>query len=85
MPETDWKAVLVDIGERIEETLRVERSNLSSQAQQIGESIVRDQSTDTTAAVGRYKQIEAKIEGLKSSQQLVRGYLNGTYQLTQQS
>lgn len=84
MPEQDWKAVLVDIGNRLNDELALERKNKDLQAQELGYAIVRDQNTDTSLSVARIKQHEAKIEGLKSGVDLTRGYLNGTYVLPKQ-
>lgn len=81
MLETDWKAVLVDIGERISEELKAERSNKDSLAREIGYSLVRDSKSDTSSSIARIKQFDARIDGLNSSFNLIRGYLSGEYQL----
>lgn len=84
MPETDWKAVFVDIGERISEQLNAERSSKDSLAREIGYSLVRDSKSDISSSIARIKQVDAKIDGLNSSLNLIRGYLSGEYQLPKQ-
>lgn len=79
--EPDWKTVLVDIGNRLRDELKSERTTKDSLAQQIGYDIVRDSKADTSGSAARIKQIDAKIEGLNSGIMLVSGYLNGTYKL----
>ena len=81
MPEPDWKAVLVDVRERLGQELASERKNKDLEAQQLGYAIVRSQDADTSSAVARIKQLDAKIDGLKSGYDLTSGYLNGSYVL----
>jgi hypothetical protein len=48
--EPDWKAVVVDIGERLRDELKSDCTSKDLIAQQMGYDIVRDSTADTSAS-----------------------------------
>ncbi|HET8884352.1 MAG TPA: hypothetical protein VFM68_02685 [Candidatus Saccharimonadales bacterium] len=79
MAEPDWRAVLVTIGEALQQRRDHESKGANRIAEDIGDRIANNRNEDVSVSVVELHKKRAEIKGLSEGLNLIQGYLSGQY------